>query len=219
MSTFSNEPIPDVQQQYDDWEPQAEFAPPIPAGVYNFYLAQVRSEREINTQKGLRYMAQVDVRVLGGEHDDRAVTYQRVSNAEFERPRGSGKFTSTLMDLAKTAGQQPPKSNQEASELLNSMVQRGTGVSFKAQVDWRGFCIPCYEKALKRLTGAYDVAEAKSTADKDQYKEANAAGSKAKSMRNFPEDGNGNRKDTLICPDCGNEVRANVEIRRFVLED
>jgi hypothetical protein len=46
-------------------------------------------------------------------------------------------------------------------------------------------------------------------------KEASAFATKAKNARAFPQGAGGRRKDSLICPECGQEVRAKVRVIRF----
>ncbi|MFA5352629.1 MAG: hypothetical protein WC291_00200 [Thermodesulfovibrionales bacterium] len=215
---FSDEPI-DVQQDFDNWEPAPEFAPPPPAGTYQTYLSEIRDEKEGDTPVGKRLTAVVDLRIIGGDNDDRAITWQRVSNRESEY---QGKRRSQMLDLLKCAGvAQAPRSNREFSVALHSVHDRGKGAPFKTQIDWRGFCTTCYEKRLMELTGGETVEIAKSLASNLSQEQRKALGkfaTKAKNYRAFPAmDGDkAGRKDTFICPDCGDEVRAQVNISRFL---
>jgi hypothetical protein len=212
---FSDEPLDGVQQDFDSWEPAPEFAPPPPAGTYQVYLSEIREEKEFEGRQGKRLAATVDFRIIGGEYDDRAITWQRLSNAEFER-RGDGKRTSLMLDLIRSAGVTvAPKSNNEFHKVMQSLLDRGKAAPLKVQVDWRGFCSGCYEKSLIRQTGAPNAAAAKEAAEKDNYDTANGEAVKAKSYRGFPLTESGSRQDSFICPDCGNEVRAQIRVSRY----
>ena len=213
---FSDEPL-DTQQQFDDWTPPPEFAPPPSAGTFSAYVSEIRDEKEFDTQKGKRYQATVDFRIIGGDQDDRAITWQRLSNTTFER-RSDGKTSSQMLDLIKSAGvSQAPRSNREFSSVLHGLYDRAKGASFKVQIEWEGFCMSCYEKELMQVTGKGTAAEAKSEATGEQKKSASKSAMKAKRYRDFPEMENGNgRKDTFICADCNAEVRARVKVVRFM---
>lgn len=214
-TNFSDEPL-DTQHDFDDWEPAPEFAPPPAAGTYRAYLAQIREEKEFEAKSGKRLSATVDFKIIGGTYDDRSVNWQRVSNAEFQRR--DGRRTSFMLDLVKAAGvQQAPRSNREFSQVLHSLVDRGPSAPMAIQIDWRGFCTGCYEKSLMQATGASTVDAAKDKASNEQYNDANKYATKAKGYRGFPALPNGGgRSDSFLCKDCGNEVRAQVRVSRFL---
>lgn len=214
-TNFSDEPL-DTQHDFDEWEPAPEFAPPPPASTYRMYLAQIREEKEVKAAVGKRLNATVDFKIIGGQYDDRAITWQRVSNVEFQRR--DGKRTSMMLDLVKAAAvQQAPRSNNEFHKVLHSLVDRGPSAPLAGQIDWRGFCTTCYEKGLMQATGAATVDAAKNIASNEQVKDVSKAATKAKSYRGFPALPNGGgRSDTFLCKDCGNEVRAQVRIVRFL---
>lgn len=211
---FSDEPI-ESKVVWEDWEEAPEFAPPPPAGIYRMHVALVREQRAFKNRDGAdRFGATVDYRIIGGEYDDRAITFVRLSNAEFER---NGKYTSTLADLAHAIGQKEAlRSNRDFQQWLLAMVAQGKQNFFTAQLEWRGFCTTCNEKALMRVTFTGSAAEAKEKATPEQYTEAQKEGTKAKSARGFPKDKDGKTLDTFLCDSCKNEVRARAEIRRYL---
>jgi hypothetical protein len=216
MSTelnFSDEPL-DVQQAFDEWEPAPEFAPPPPAGVYQMYLSNLREIKENETKVGKRVFATFDLRISGGQFDDRAINYQRVNNVEFERK--DGKKSSFMLDLIKSAGiQQAPRSNKDFANILQNMAEGGPQFTFKAQVDWEGVCSVCRDKSMMASTNTTTLDEAKVAATKDTWDTARKASVKAKNARAFPLNQNGSRKEEFICAECGNQVRAQVKITRF----
>ena len=216
---FSDEPL-NIDRDFDEWEPPPEFAPPPEAGNYSTYLSEIREEDEYEiTQpdgvKSKRLRATVDMRIIGGEFDDRAITWQRVTNGEYVR-KSDQKRTSMMMDLVRSAGvSQTPNSNAQFSKALHYLKDQGPAAMFKTQIDWRGFCVNCYERKLMEMTGAGSPQEAKDRAGSDGVKEASAFATKAKNARAFPQGAGGRRKDSLICPECGQEVRAQVRVIRF----
>ncbi len=210
---FSDEQL-ETQQSFDDWEPAPEFAPPPPAATYRTYLSEIREAKEFEARVGKRLTATIDLRIVGGQYDDRAITWQRVSNAEMQRR--NGKTSSMMLDMIKSAGiAQAPRSNREFYQVLQSLKDQGPAKSFGTQIDWRGFCTTCYEKKLMELTGL-SVDNAKANATPDQKKEASKYATKAKGYRSFPTTNNGGKADSFICNDCKNEVRAQVNIQRFI---
>jgi hypothetical protein len=211
---FSDEPI-DVQQDFDNWEPAPEFAPPPAAGTYQTFLSEIREAKEFDFNGGKRLTATVDLRIIGGQYDDRAITWVRVTNAE--RTRSNGKTSSQMMDLVKCGGlQQAPKSNKEYYVALQGLKDRGPAAGFKTQIDWRGFCTTCYETKLMALTGITTADAAKTAATAEQKKEASKFATKAKNYRAFPTLPSGAKADSFICADCKDEVRAQVNVQRFL---
>jgi hypothetical protein len=211
---FSDDPI-ETQQSYDEWEPAPEFAPPPVAGTYRTYVSEIREAKEFDAKNGKRLTATLDFRIVGGQYDERAITWQRVSNAEMTR--SNGKTSSMLLDLAKSAGiAQAPRSNKEFYTVIQGLKDRGPGASFSTQIDWRGFCTTCYENKLKELTGTQTLDDAKAAATPEQKKAASKFATKAKNYRGFPSTNNGARADSFICPVCKDEVRAQVQIQRFL---
>jgi hypothetical protein len=211
---FSDEQL-DTQQSFDDWEPAPEFAPPPPAGTYHMYLDKIRDMAEKQTKQGLRLFATLDFRIQGGEYDTRAVNFQRVNNVTFNRR--DGKATSFMMDLVKSGGiQQAPTSNKAFALALQSIADRGPGTPFQGQLDWEGVCGVCRDKFLMNATQSGTIEEAKQAATKEDWDGARKASVKAKNYRAFPINANGSRKDIFTCPDCGEEVRAQVQIKRFI---
>ncbi len=211
---FSDEPI-DAQQDFDNWEPAPEFAPPPAAGTYQTYLHEIRDAKEFESKNGKRLNATLDLKIIGGQYDERAINWQRVSNMEFKRQNGTQ--SSLMMDMVKCAGiAQAPRSNKEYYEVLLGLKDRGVGASFKTQIDWRGFCTNCYEVRLMALTGTTSAEAAKAAATPENKKEASKFATKAKNYRAFPTNPNGTKADSFICADCKNEVRAQVNIQRFL---
>lgn len=215
---FSDDLLDGAQEDFENWEPPAEFAPAVPAGVYSMYLTEIREPKEFDTkEQGKRLSASLDFRIAGGPNDERAITWQKVTNIRFERGRGSGKFSSRMLDVLKSAGvQQAPTSNKEYFAALQALQSRGKAACLKGQVDWRGFCTTCYERALLRQTGSPDIQAAKVAADNDQYQIANKEATKAKSFRGFPLNDKGVREDVMLCKECGDEIRAQVNITRYI---
>jgi|WetSurMetagenome_2_1015567.scaffolds.fasta_scaffold11627_5 hypothetical protein len=211
---FSDEPI-DSQTDFDNWEPAPEFAPPPAAGTYRTYVSEIREAKEFDAKAGKRLNATLDFRIVGGQYDDRAITWQRISNAEFERR--DGHRSSMMLDLVKSAGiQQAPRSNKEFYLTLQSLKDRGPAGLFGTQIDWRGFCTGCYEKALMAVTGTTNSEAAKAVATGEQKGTASKEAVKAKNYRAFPTTPNGSKADSFICKDCQGEVRAQVKVQRFL---
>lgn len=213
---FSDEPL-NIEQDFNEWEPAPEFAPPPQAGTYTVYIDQIRSEEQFEVPTvGVRYKVVVDLRIVGGEYDNRTITWQRFSNKEVTR-KATGKRSSQLLDLVKAAGmKQPPRSNNDFHLVVNRLKDLGPGATFMVQIDWRGFCTPCFEKKLMELTHTATPDDAKHVADGDQRNEASNFATKARNYRGFPVAGVNQRKDSFICEGCKNEVRAQVQIQRFL---
>jgi hypothetical protein len=122
-----------------------------------------------------------------------------------------------MLDMVKCSGlAQAPHSNKEFYAVLLGLKERGAGATFGTQFDWRGFCTSCYESKLMTLTGAESAEVAKTAATPAQKKEASKFATKAKNSRGFPTNAGGGKDDTFICKDCKNEVRAQVQIQRFL---
>jgi len=122
-----------------------------------------------------------------------------------------------MLDLVKSAGiAQAPRSNQEFFVALKGLKERGPGASFSTQIDWRGFCTTCYDKKLMALTATMVGEAAKAVATPEQKREASKYATKAKNYRAFPTNANGLKADSFICQDCKDEVRAQVNIQRFI---
>jgi hypothetical protein len=210
---FSDEPL-NIESDFDQWQEAPEFAPSVPAKTYRLYVAQIREEKEVDAAVGRRLNVTLDFKIIGGEYDDRSITFQRLSNIEFKRR--DGKQTSFLLDLLKSAGvQQAPRSNKDFSLLLHQLLDRGPSAPFGGDADWRGFCTNCNDIALMKATGRDNAKDAKDAASSEQKKEAAKYATKAKSHRGFPIGPDGQRKDTFICKDCGNEIQAQVRVTRF----
>jgi hypothetical protein len=211
---FSDDPI-DVQQDFDNWEPAPEFAPPPVAGTYQTYISEIREATEIDSKAGKRLSAIIDLKIIGGQYDERTIAWVRISNVEMQR--SNGKTSSQMLDVLKCGGvQQAPRSNKEYFVALKGMKDRGAGASFKTQIDWRGFCTTCYETRLMSLTGAENTEAAKAMATAEQKKDASKFATKAKNYRAFPTNAAGAKCDSFICADCKDEVRAQVNVQRFL---
>lgn len=203
FSTLTNDTSLDFGE-WDNWQEQEDFPPALPEGTYRGKVDKIRSA-DVREDGYLGTV--VDLRVVGGAYDNRTVTWQRISN----KPREEGNRASMLTDLLQSAGVRgtAPRSNQEYGAALNHICETATPVTFS--VGWRGFCSVCYETKLVELTGASSASEAKMVASTDVKKEASKFATKAKSSRSFP-----NGQDVMSCPTCGNEVRAQVQIRKFL---
>jgi hypothetical protein len=213
ITNFSDEQL-DTQTDFDQWEPAPEFAPPPPAATYRMYVSSVRDIAEKDSAKGKRIFATLDLRIQGGQFDDRAVNFQRVNNVEFQRR--DGHKTSFMLDLLKSAGvQQAPRSNKEFAVALQGLADRGPSASFSAQLDWEGVCSTCRDKSLMATTNQTDIQVAKNVAQKDDWDKARTASMKFKNYRAFPTNGNGTKNDSPICSECGESIRAQVNIKRF----
>lgn len=211
---FSDEPL-DTQSDFDGWEPAPEFAPPPPANTYPMFVKNIREIKEGESKVGKRIYATLDLCIQGGEFDGRAINFQRLNNIEFTRK--DGKRTSFMLDMLKCGGlMQAPKSNKEFAVALQGFAERGPSSVFKGQIDWEGACATCRDKYLMSATSTSSIEDAKNLATKENWDGARKASVKAKNYRAFPMNPNGSRKDTFICPDCGEEVRAQVQIKRFI---
>jgi hypothetical protein len=179
------------------------------------YVKQVREVKENESKVGKRVYAVLDFCIQGGEFDGRSINYQRLNNIEFTRK--DGKRTSFMLDMLKSGGlMQAPKSNRDFVVALHGFADAGPSVMFKAQIDWEATCMTCRDKFLMSVTSTSDIESAKAAASKEDWDNARKASVKAKNYRSFPMNPNGSRKDTFICPDCKEEVRAQVQIKRFV---
>lgn len=223
---FSDEPIEGIEKSFEEWVQPPEFAPPPPAGTYRVYIDQIRSEEEFNAivdgREVKRYRCVLDLRILGGAHDGRVITFQRLTNRENLR-KATGTTASQLLDVVKATGVSSadlPNSNKKFSLFVRTMKDRGAAMSFGVQIDWRGFCGTCYERKLMELTGTVTADAAKDAAKSspDCFNEASDYATKAKNYRGFPPNPAGGLKDSFICDTCREEVRASVRLTRIIKE-
>lgn len=215
---WSDEVLPDIEQALEAWVEPPEFAPPVPAGKYVGHVDTIREEtQKIVEGLGKRWYATFDIRIIGGEQDERTVTFVRVDNVERLR-KATGTMASKGLDLMKAASITAPlKTNKDFHEALLRMKEMGPAVKFGFQVDWRGFCSNCYESQLMRATGAATAEAAKSLSTPQQRGSAADFATKAKNYTKFPDSMNGKGKqDSFICNDCKETVRASMNVTRFI---
>lgn len=212
---FSDAPLEGAREQYEQWEEVPEFLPPPKWGNVRGFIDQIREEKEYDTAKGKRLSVTVDLKLVGGEDDDRVVTYQRFSNQSFDS-KATGTSHSFLLDLIKSAGvRQAPLSNKDYATVVRHL--RDTSTTFSWQGDWEGNCMTCFYNKLKEITQTTSDAEAKRVATPDQKKEANKFSKRARDFRGFPTiDGTDKRRDSFTCETCKGEVRAQYRVKRFL---
>jgi hypothetical protein len=199
IEKLSNTPT-DNDVDFDDYPEPTDFVAPLLYGSYSGCVASVDDVKEV----GPVLMAELTYEVCGGPSDGRPLKFQRISNRTFQR---SGRAASTMGDLFYVTDLTPqPTTNQDRARALLSLAERRQMFSFR--YDWRGFCTECYGTRLREITEADTIEEARNLATSADKKEAAAFATKAKSHRGFPEAKDGSRVPSLICNDCGSEVRA-----------
>lgn len=212
--SLSEDPIAGLDQDQATWREAPEFPPLPPADNYQLQIKKIREVQKMQTEDGQRLVAVLDFKIVNNpKFEGRSLNFNRVSNAEFvTKDRGR---TSFMLDLVKSAGvTMKLANNKDFVAILNEMESNGT--VFGGQLDWRGFCVDCYERKLIELTQAPAKDVAKNRATKENKKEAAKFATKFRSYRDFPSvPGNGDKKEIVECPDCGEELRAQGQIQRF----
>lgn len=215
---LSDAPIEGVEEAFANWQEPSEFPPPPPPGKHSAVIKDIRDAKE---QDGVLKVV-LDLELRGGEGDQKPLNFVRLSGKMFER---QGTRTSQLLDFVKSAGmQQVPRSNKEFAAALKRLMDSAQTVNF--QLDWRAYCSNCASTKLLELTGeqtddaARDALNAMYSSDAAAAKkirdEVSKVGTKAKNYKGFPEGHNGLRSDTFDCPACGQELRAQANITRWL---
>jgi hypothetical protein len=70
--------------------------------------------------------------------------------------------------------------------------------------------------SLKAATGKTEADTAKALATPEQKNTASDYATKAKNSRGFESLPNGEKKDSFICKDCKEQVRAQVNVSRYM---
>jgi hypothetical protein len=201
--------VGDVQ----NWQEPSAFAPPPPAGEYRAVIDDIVDARSFEARGEACLELTINYRIHGGEYDGRAVTFQRVNTFKRERDKSS-----TLLDFFKSAGvpSQDLKniSVKDAAKLAQTLADRGGIVKF--YLDWQAYSVPARNQTLIALTGANDYDEARVAADDEAWKGARKAALIATSYRDFPDNGRGGKKPSLVCPLTGEKVEAKAVVKRFM---
>lgn len=213
---FSEEPLEGIEEDQQNWKPANEFPPPPEPGKYTGFIKQIREIREkLTKDKGPRVVVCFDVQLM---ENDRVIAFNWASNIEYmTADRGR---TSTLLDLVKSAGIQGiVRTNKDFVSFLQKM-EGNNQITFKISVDWKGSCRTCYSQKLIGLTGEENGDLAAEHATKEQKDEANKFALKFKNYRAFPQADNdpNKRKSVVLCSDCGDEIRAQANISRYLLD-
>lgn len=216
FTNISDTVIDGLEDDQSKWKPASEFPPPPDAGVYSVFIKQIRDTREKTTPSGPRLVVSYDAEIIGPKFEGRVLTFQWASNVEFmTSDRGR---TSTLLDLVKSAGVKGViRTNADFAKILNNM-EGNRQYAFDAMNDWRGSCRSCYNQKLMELTGSETPELAALHCSAEQKREANNFAVKFKNHRQFPVTDNdaSKRKDIVICSDCGDEIRAQANITRYL---
>jgi hypothetical protein len=213
---FDNEMLARLSQEIEgqgvDWDSYAQpseyVSPPAP-GKYTLFVRSIDDLSESDDR--LSISAQLTFEVVGGSFDGRVLPFQRLSSKKFKRGNA---LASTMDDLLWAAEGPRCASNYDRGQALKALVDQQT--RFAVKFDWRGFCVKCYEDALKAATSQQDVEAAKQMADPTQKKAASQAATVAKNHRGFPTLPNGELQDFLLCPKCQSEVRAQGNIVTYL---
>jgi hypothetical protein len=215
---WSEDVLPESEQAQDNWVEPPEFAPSVPAGKYIGYVDAVTRQEQISIEGvGQRWFATFDVRIVGGEYDERVIKFAQVNNVSRTR-KMTGTVSSQGLDMLKSAGWTGPlRTNVDYKEALLKMKELGPAMKFGFQCDWRGWCQTCYGHKLMQLTGADNADAAKAVATKSQKAEAGEFAEKASNYSRFPDNPGGKgKKDSFLCPNCGETVRAKVQVLRYM---
>ena len=223
---LDDSPIEGIEEAFQNWSEPQEFPPPPPPGKKSAVVASIRDMKQLNGNLSVN----LDMTLKGGADDGKPLNFVRLSGKMFER---GGVRTSQLLDFVKSSGaQQVPNSNLQFAQYLKRMVDAGTLVYF--QVDWRAYCTNCANTALMDETGEQTDAAAAAALEElrrsdgrraaEIQKKVRAAGEQFKHYRTFPEmpggvkgaDGVVPRKDIVNCPKCGQELRAQANITRWL---
>lgn len=223
---LDDSPIEGIEEAFAAWQEPAEFPPPPPPGKKSAVVAMIRDMKQVNGNLSVN----LDLKLKGGTDDDKPLNFVRLSGKMFER---NGARTSQLLDFVKSSGaQQAPTSNKLFAICIQRMIDAGTLVYF--QVDWRAYCSNCANTKLMEETGEVtdaaagaaleDIKRTDSRRGAEIQKRVRQAGEKFKNYRTFPEiagaqkDEHGvvPRKDIVNCPTCGQELRAQANITRWL---
>lgn len=200
--------IGDVQ----NWTEPSAFAPPPPAGNYRAVIDSVVDARTFEARGKPQLEVVLNYRVLGGEYDGRAVTFQRV-NTFVNDDRSS------LLDFFKSAGVPDEDlinlSVKDAAKLVYRLAEQAATVSF--YLDWSAYSVPARDFTLRLLTGADTTEEAKAKAEgnNDIWNEAKKAALVCRGYRNFPSDAKGGKKPIITCPITSKKVEARAYVARY----
>ena len=213
---FSEQPIEGIEQDQENWKSPSEFPPPPDPGTYRAFIKQIRDVREKITDKGPRLVVSYDAHLV---ELDRTINFNWISNIEFNtNDRGR---TSTMLDMVKSAGVTGViRTNQDFAKILDKM-EGNNQFTFRINIDWRGSCRTCYAQKLMELTGDDTSELAAAHASKEQKDEANKFALKFKNFRQFPPADTDpmKRKSTAVCADCGDEIRAQANINRYLASE
>jgi len=221
---LDNTPIEGIEEAFDNWEEPSEFPPPPQPGKKSAVVAAIREMRETANADGKKVLhVTIDLKMRGGDDEDKAINFVRLSGTMFDRASGR---SSQLLDFVKSSGvQQVPATNLQFAQYIKQMVDKATLVYF--QVDWQGYCSNCANNCMMAETGEMTDAAAREALEeirrndlqrfRDIKKKVGKEGTKFKNYRQFPELPGGNgRKDSVDCPVCGQEVRARANITRWL---
>jgi len=208
---FSTKPLSDEQLGGwgEDWGERQEFPPAIPADNYHLTVtvddtrdgdcSLVAGVIKKGDREGLTFVGGTfSFKVAEGDFVGRAGPRFQYLNSIVSPFTGH----SDIGDMLNSFGAPEPSSDLEIAEIIMGL-SGNEGASCRAQVDWRGICRACRTAYLDE--------------NPDDYRGADKVAIVAKSARQFPDSVNGVGKlDVMDCTTCGEEVRAQLFIRRFL---
>lgn len=178
----------EVVVDFDGYVDQSEFPPPAPEGVYTF--KQVKSDFEVNKAGYLSAVLNHEVVAPGDPVDGHKINFDRVSSKPFER---NGVKVSQMADHIRALGiTERPKDPKAMGEAIAS----GDGQLWKGQTRWEAGC------------NHKDTEHEVEWGDSKVYRLVG--------MKKFPMLPNGQHQDTVTCPTCGAELRAQEKINRRI---
>ena len=225
---LDDSPIDGIEEAFQNWSEPQEFPPPPPPGKKSAVVTQIRDMKQ---NAGVLSVV-LDLQLRGGEDEGKPLNFVRLSGKMYDRT-SSHTRTSQLLDFIKSGGvQQVPNSNKQFAQCIQRMIDAATLAYF--QVDWRAYCTNCANTKLMEETGEVtddaagaaldDIKRTDSRRGAEIQKKVRQAGEKFKNYRAFPEiagatkgaDGMVPRKDIVNCPTCGQELRAQANITRWL---
>lgn len=206
---------------WNAWEaPVSDFTPP-PKGLYTATIlekrsATVRDEKYLDFE--CDYMLHREPDGRNNEYDGRKIAFMRFSSQV--RDRFDGVRTSSLLDVCKALGSQPPKGAKAVGAFIDAHILKQT--KFQFTWDWQGYCAACYEVKLKELTKAPSLDLAKVAATAAQVAAARKFATKAKTMGQFPlvAGKNGDkptRAGEMECPACKGPIKARGQVKNYLV--
>ena len=124
-----------------EWEPATEFPPCIQPSNQSIVISDINELRGFEANGTNHLELDANFRVRGGEQDGAsAVTFQELNTFINDRTGQS-----RIGDMLNSAGFPQPSSLREIAEFIKVMHDEGKECT--AQIEWKGFCSPCYQAA------------------------------------------------------------------------